>query len=149
MEVQSLKEGNRRELRRLYDVLLQHYQTIKAMDQDNFGGMLLMAMIALKVGPTTCTMRDRQRSSREHKEVPPFADLLDFIDLQVSDTENSVRDVVEKHPTASYPGKRMTKSYTPSVEDICMACKKDNHPLYGCKSSIALSPRTVVCASVA
>ena len=34
----------------------------------------------------------------------------------------------------------MTKSYTSSVEDTCVACKKDSHPLYGSKSFFVLSP---------
>ena len=41
--------------------------------------------------------------------------------------ENSMRDVVKKHPTASYPDKRTTESYTASVEDSCVTCNKDNH----------------------
>ena len=72
--------------------------------------------------------------------MPPFEDLLDFLDLQACDTENSVHDVVNKSPTTSNPGKRMTKSYKASVEDTCVACNKDYYPLYGCKSFIALLP---------
>ena len=85
------------------------------MNQDNFGETLLTA----KLDPTT--LRNWQRSSQEHKEVPPFTDLLDFIDLQVRDTESKVCDVVKKHPTASYPDKNTIKSYTASVEDTCVA----------------------------
>ena len=107
------------------------------MKEDSFE-TLLMAILELKLGPTT--MIDWQRSSQEHKEVPPYSDLLDFINLQARDSENSLRDVVKKPPTTSYPDKRTTKSYTASMEGNCVACKKDNHPLYGCKSFIALSP---------
>ena len=85
-------------------------------------------------------MKDWQCSTWEHKEVAPFEDLLDFLNLQARDTVNSVCDVVKKCPTASNPGNRTAKSYTASVEDSCVACKKNNHPLYGCKSFIALSP---------
>ena len=138
MEVPSLKEGNVNEIKCLYDVLLQHYRAIKAMDQDNFNETLLMVIIELKLDATT--MRDWQHSSREHREVLPFEDLLDFLTLQARDMKNSVRDFVKKHPTVSNPGKRMTIFYAASKEDSCVACKKDNHPLYGCKSFIALSP---------
>ena len=72
--------------------------------------------------------------------MPPFDDLLDFLDLQAHHTENSVCDVVNKRLTTSNPGKRTTKSFMASVEDICVACKNDYHPLYGCKSFVALSP---------
>ena len=108
------------------------------MDEDNFGETLLTAFIELKPDPTT--MRDWHCSSRERTEVQPFEDLLDFLDLQAHDTENNVRDVVKKCPTASNPRRKTAKSYTASMEDIYVACKKDNHPLYRCKSFIALSP---------
>ena len=104
METLSLKEGNGREIRCLHDVLLQHYKAIKAMDPDNFGETLLTAFIELKLDPTT--MRYWQRFNRGHKKVPPFEDLLDFLDLQARDTENSMRDVVKKCLTASNPGKK-------------------------------------------
>ena len=74
------------------------------MDPVNFGETLLTAFTELKLDPTT--MRDWQCSTREHKEVPPFEDLLNFLDLQARDTVNSVHDVVNKHPTASNPGKK-------------------------------------------
>ena len=72
--------------------------------------------------------------------MPPFEDLPDFLDLQARDTENSAHDVVKKSPTASNPGKKMTKSYMAGVENICVACKKNKHPLYRYKSFIAILP---------
>ena len=68
------------------------------MDEDKFE-TLLTGIIELKLDPTT--MRNWQRSSREKKEVPPFEDLVEFLDLQAHDTENSVCDVVKKRHTAS------------------------------------------------
>ena len=102
--------------------------------------MLLTGITELKLDPTI--MKDWQRSTREKIEVPPFEDLLDFLDLQARDTENSICDVVKRHPTASNPGKRTTKSYTAGVEytGTCVACKNDYHSLYGCKLFVALSP---------
>ena len=94
MEAPSLKEGNGRKIICLHDVLLQHYKAIKAMHPVNFGETLLTAFIQLKLNPTT--MRDWQRSTREHREVPQFEDLLNFLDLQACDTENSVHDVLKK-----------------------------------------------------
>ena len=72
--------------------------------------------------------------------MPPFEHLLDFLDLQAHDNEKSIPDVVKKRPTTSNPCKRTTKSYTASVEDSCVACKNDYHPLYGYKSFVSLSP---------
>ena len=62
------------------------------MDEDKFE-TLLTGIVKLKLDSTT--MRDWQHSSRENKEVPPFEQLLDFLDLQTSDTENSMSDVVK------------------------------------------------------
>ena len=36
VDVPFLKEGNGKELRCLYDVLLQHYRALKAMNEDKF-----------------------------------------------------------------------------------------------------------------
>ena len=72
--------------------------------------------------------------------MPPCSDLCEFVDLQAHDSENSLCNVVKKHRTTSYPDKRMAKSYTPSVVDNCVSCRKDSHPFYRCKSFIALSP---------
>ena len=107
------------------------------MDPDNFGETLFMAFIELKLDPTT--MRDWQGSTWENRKVPLFEDMLDFLDLHVHDTKNSVCDIVKKHPTASNPG-NTARSYTASVEDGCVECKKNNHPLYGWKALIASSP---------
>ena len=53
MEIPSIKEGNRKEIKCLHDVhvLLQDYRAIKVMDQDNFGETLLTAFIKLKLDP--------------------------------------------------------------------------------------------------
>ena len=126
INVPSLKEGNGNEIRCLHDVQLQHYRALKAMNEDKFE-TLLTGMIELKLDPTT--MKDWQRSTRENKEVSPIEDLLDFLDLQARETENSVRHLVKKRTTASNPGKRTTKSYMASVEDACVVCKNDYHPL--------------------
>ena len=107
------------------------------MDEDKFE-KLLTGIIQLKLDPTT--MKDWRRSSREKKEMPPFEDLLDFLNLQARETEISVRDGVKKRPTASIPGKRTTKFYTVSVEDSCVACKNDYYLLYGCMLFFALLP---------
>ena len=154
MEAPSLKKGNGREIRCLHDVLLQHYRAIKAMDPVNFGETLLTAFIELKLDPTA--MRDWQHSTREDREVPPFEDLVNFLQLQARDAKNGMCDVVKKHPTASNPGNKTTRSYTVGKEDSCVACKNDNHALYGCKAFIDCLPTrewslsgTVVFASIA
>ena len=95
-DVLSLKERNGKEIRCLHDVLLQHHQALKAMDEDDFE-TLLTAIVELE--------RDWQCSSQEHKEVPPCSERLDFLNLRTCDSENSVCDVVKKCPTASNPSK--------------------------------------------
>ena len=93
-----MNEGNGKELIRIHDVALQHDRALKAMNEDSFE-MLLTAILELKMDPTT--MRHWQRSSREHKEVLQCLDLIDLIELRAHDLENTLRDVVKKHPTYS------------------------------------------------
>ena len=66
------------------------------MDPENFGSALLTAFIKLKLESNT--MRDWQRSTKEKYEVPPFEDLLDFLDLQAPDPGNSVQDLWRNVP---------------------------------------------------
>ena len=62
IDVPSLKEGNGKEIRCLYDVLLQHYRALKVMNVDK----LLTGIIELKLDPTT--VRDWQCSTRRTKK---------------------------------------------------------------------------------
>ena len=55
LDVPSLKEGNRKELRHFHDIALQHYRALKAMNEDSFE-TLLTAILELKMDSTT--MRD-------------------------------------------------------------------------------------------
>ena len=80
--------------------------------------MLLMAILELKMDPIT--IRGWQHSSREHKEVPPCSDLLEVVDLQARESESSLRDVVKKRSTNSYPDKRTTNFYMVCMEDNCV-----------------------------
>ena len=136
LDLPFLKEGNGKELRCFRDVALQHYRALKVMNEDSFQ-TLLTAILELKLDPTT--MKDYQYSSQEHNKVPQCSDLLDFIDLQARELKNSWGDVVKKCPQA-YPDKKTTKSYMASVEHSCVSCRKDNYPLNGCKTFIALLP---------
>ena len=120
------------------------------MNENSFE-TLFTAILGLKMDPTT--MRDWQHSSREHKEVPQCSDVLDFTDLQERDSENSLHDFVKKCPQASYPDKRMTKSYTARVEDkvrkTTIHCVCARISLFDCPTKEWLLSRTVVCASIA
>ena len=92
MDVLSSREGNKKGIRSLRDVLLQHCRALEAIDKDNFE-TLLMGIIEFKLDLTT--MKDWQRASHEHKEMSPFEDLLDFLHLQARDTEKSMCDIVK------------------------------------------------------
>ena len=49
---------------------------------------LLITILEVKMDQTT--MRERQNYSRDHKDIPPFSLVLEFVDLQVHDMENTV-----------------------------------------------------------
>ena len=78
-------DGNGKELHQFHDVANQHLQALKVTKHDSFES-LVTAILEAKMDQTT--MQEWNKYSRDHKDVPPFSLLLDFVDLQASDTEN-------------------------------------------------------------
>ena len=79
LESTSLKEGNGKELHHLHDIINQHVRAISAMDQNKFDSFIT-ALLDLKLDQTT--MFEWQRYSEETKSVPPYPELLKFLDLR-------------------------------------------------------------------
>ena len=129
LEATPLKNGSGKEICRLHEITNQHMHALKAVKQDKYES-LITAILESKMDSSM--IKEWERYNRDQK-TPPYTEVLKFLDLQAQDTENIViRDDVRKQ--------LVTKTYTASMEDTCVACKKDNHSLYGCKSFIALSP---------
>ena len=63
------------------------------------------------------------KHSRDHKDVPPFSLLLEFVDLQACDAENNIH-VELKQPAVTPDRKTNRVSYlTTKVKDCCVVYK--------------------------
>ena len=91
-------------------------------------------MIELKLDGQT--MFEWQRHSQESIDVPPYKDLLAFINLRAQASESS-SDLVKKTPrsepyTRKYANPpRHVASHSASLNHDCVVCK-EKHPLYLC-----------------
>ncbi len=97
-------------------------------------------------------MFEWQKYSQRHVDVPPYKELLEFLNLRAQASETSVYD--QQRPKSirndsystrrgHYPNKPVTTSYDAShVEQSsinnCVLCKSEKHPLYSCSKFRAL-----------
>ena len=113
-----MKNGSSKEV----DITNQHLRVLKAMKQDSINSL---ATAIIKAKMDTNTMKEWQKQSWDQMETPSYTQILKFLDLQARDTENIVHDNVRKW--------LVTKTYTTSIKEDCVACRMKNHPLYSCK----------------
>ena len=91
-----MKTGSGPELRRLYDVLVQHIRALMALEQDTLETYLTV-VIELKLDEGT-KLKWSEYSS-ERATTPPYEELLKFLDIQVRHCE-SVMQGVRKTPAS-------------------------------------------------
>ena len=136
VEIPSLKDGNGKELRRLHDTAQQHLRALKALGHEP-DEAFITSMIELKLDGQT--MFEWQRHSQDSTDVPPYQELLDFINLRAQASENS-SDFGRKIPKGDTPIKKPSAptkhitSYISSFDPVninCVVCK-EKHPLYLC-----------------
>ena len=105
-------------------------RAIKAMEYAPWA--IVTSILETKLDQTT--MFEWQKHSQGSKEVPDYAELLEFLDLRARATENTKGEPERKH-SSNPPSKRPARlSYVANTNETCVACKKANHPLYSCKS---------------
>lgn len=98
-------------------------------------GRFITSVLELKLDATT--MFEWQRQSQESVEVPHFNVLLEFINLRAQASESSVSEPAKKHqvdhliPRRSQLPRKIA-SHPVSVDDSCVVCKSQKHPLYSC-----------------
>ena len=78
LEAPSLKDGTGKELRRLHDTVQQHLRALKAMGQEP-SSAFVTSVLELKLD--TSTMFEWQKHSQDHRDVPDYHELLEFLDL--------------------------------------------------------------------
>ena len=77
--------------------------------------------------------------SRDHKEVPSYTTLLEFIDVRARAPENTVREDIQKCTTFNSDRKSYAKSLLADVQADSLPCKAAGSPLNKCKDFCALS----------
>ena len=84
----SMKDGNRRELHRLHDLLQQHLRALNATESDELS-QFITSVIQLKLDPDT--LFEWQRHTQDVTEVPPFPKIQELIDLRAKASETTTQ----------------------------------------------------------
>ena len=144
LETPSLKDGNGKELRRLHDAAQQHLRALKALGHEP-SGSFITSLLELKLDVNT--MFEWQRHSQDAADVPPYQQLLDFINLRAQASEASVSDAGKKSlgvgasTKKTFPFAKAVASFAASADTSgnCVLCKSSKHPLYTCPKFKSLS----------
>ncbi len=148
VDAQNLRDGNDKELRHLHDTVQQHLRALKAMEYEP-SGPFITSILELKLDSNT--MFEWQKYSQRHIDVPPYQELLEFLNLRAHASETSVYD--QQRPKSirndssstrrgHYPNKPVTSYAVSHVEQSsinnCVLCKSEKHLLYSCSKFLAL-----------
>ena len=137
VDAPPLKEGNGKELRRLHDTIQQHVRALKTLGCD-LPASFITSMIKLKLDVDT--LFEWQKHSQAASSVPPFQDLLSFIDLRAQASEASHAAPKKQPQPPRKPHNRAASFATNSeVGSDCVVCKTTKHPLYACTKFKAMS----------
>lgn len=151
LESPGLKDGTGEELRRLHDTIQQHLRALKSLGHEP-PGSFVTSLLELKLDATT--MFEWQRHSQTSVDIPPYGELLEFVNLRAQASESSTSEMPRKstkHETphgrkSTLPGKPIA-SFAASAgvpNRNCIVCKEDKHPLYACMKFRALSHEDMV-----
>ena len=137
VEAPSLKDSTGRELRRLHDVLQQHLRALKAMGKEP-PAAFITSLIEMKLDPDT--RFEWQKSSQGSVDVPPYAELLEFLNLRAQASESATPEQRRQGDSRKYPQSKAS-SFTSSAygTNNCVISKTEKHPLYACTRLKSLS----------
>ena len=147
LETPSLKDGSGKELRRLHDTVQQHLHALKAMGHEP-SAAFITSMLELKLDMTT--MFEWQKHSQSSSDVPPYQELLDFVDLRAQASEASTSEPTKRAPKNDSRPMTIKRGVNPNkpiashaasadtATGNCVLCKSDKHPLYICTKFKAL-----------
>ena len=85
-----MRNGNCCELHCLHDVAAPHLRALEAMDYEP-SGPFITSMLELKLDQTT--MFEWQRHTQDSSELPHYTALVEFLDLHMYASEDSVCDI--------------------------------------------------------
>ena len=139
LEAAPLKEGTGKELRKLHDTVQQHLRALKSMGHDP-SGPFITSTIELKLDQST--MFEWQKHSQKSDSIPPYQDILEFLNLRAQATESSIAEHSNKRlKHDSHLNRRNFTSggailscaaNAESPPNRCVVCKAEKHPLYAC-----------------
>ena len=121
LETPSLKDGSGKELRHLHDTLQQHLHALDATECDPLS-RFITSTIQLKLDPNT--LFEWQKHTQTVTDVPPFPDILEFIDLRASASESTTKRPKVDASSKSVSTHFATKSSEPS-NSHCVLCRSE------------------------
>ena len=134
-----LRDGSGKELRALHDTVQQHVRALKTLGCD-LPGNFITSMIELKLDVDT--LFEWQEHSQSSAEVPPYQELLNFLDLHAQASETSGVKKPSRHENPRRQPNKAVTSFVSSAgpaDKNCVACKKKKHLLYICSQFKSLS----------
>ena len=142
VEAPGLKDNSGRELRRLHDTLQQHLRALHAMGKEP-SPSFTTSLIEMKLDPET--MFEWQKASQDSTDVPPYAKLLEFLNLRAQASEFATSEPrknprSDPYPIKKHPSNRSVSHFVSVGGDSskCVVCKDEKHPLYACTRFKAL-----------
>ena len=137
VDAPPLKEESGKELRRLHDTIQQHVRALKILGCD-LPESFITSMIELKLNVDT--LLEWQKHSQAATSIPPFQDLLNFIDLRAQASEASHTSPKKQLQSPKKPSNRAASFATNlEVSSDCVVCKTTKHSLYACTELKAMS----------
>ena len=130
LQAPSMKGSYGKELRKLYDTCKQHIRAIQLAGQFDLETFLTSVM-ELKLDERT--RLKWMEYSNDHMKTPPYTELLKFLDVQAQHFESAMS---ERKSQWAAP-----KSFaiTSGRDEVCVACRKESHPLATCTKFQGLS----------
>ena len=122
LQVPSMKANNGKELRRLYDLYNQHIRAIKLADYFDLDTFLTIVM---ELKPDEATRLKWMEFSNDSQATPSHEE-MQYLDLQARHHESVLS---ERKPHQST---HVHKAYAATVEDSCVVCSGESHPLASC-----------------
>ena len=133
VDAPPLKDGGGKELRRLHDTIKQHLHALENSEHE-LPGTFVTSITELKL--YTDLMFEWQKHTQGKTDVPPYQELLDFLDLRAQASETSLSSTKrapknEPLKRSSGPGKTVA-SFTANSKSTTSQCILCTNPLYAC-----------------
>ena len=129
IDAPPLKDGSGKELRKLHDNLQQHLRALVTLGYD-LPGTFITSMIELKLDANK--LFEWQKHSHDNSEVPPYEQLLAFIDMRAQASETSCSSHKKSFVLPPKRSDTRLTSYVANAEseNKCVMCKTERHLLY-------------------